>query len=238
MICNSAFTQEYLQTHLSVPRPIYIIHPSVRPEKFALTNPLEQNNERDSVRQHHNIPETAIVILSVGRLIRRKGFQRLIAQLPDLLTLDLDVHLILCGRGPMATELRELADRLQVSDRVHFPGRVEDAVLARYYAAADLFAMLTFFDAEASCIEGFGIVYLEAGYFGKPVIAVRVGGVSDAVLHEENGLLVDPDSPQDITAVLSRLCRDPALRERLGRRGQELAVRITPHRCIYESENS
>jgi phosphatidylinositol alpha-1,6-mannosyltransferase len=239
VICNSAFTQEYLQTHLSVPRPIYIIHPSVRPEKFALDKLLElDEGGLNSVRQHHHISETAIVILSVGRLIRRKGFQRLIAQLPTLLALDIDVHLILCGRGPMESELRELADLLQVSDRVHFPGRVEDAALARYYAAADLFAMLTFFDTDASCIEGFGIVYLEAGYFGKPVVASRVGGVSDAVLHEENGLLVDPDSPEEITAALSRLCRDPALRERLGRRGRELAIRITPHRCIYDSENS
>jgi len=73
------------------------------------------------------------------------------------------------------------------------------------------------FDAKAKSIEGFGIVYLEAGYFAKPVIVSRIGGVVDAVHHGESGLLVDPNSAAEVTHYL--LCVwDQQLRERLGRR--------------------
>jgi phosphatidylinositol alpha-1,6-mannosyltransferase len=72
----------------------------------------------------------------------------------------------------------------------------------------------------AKSIEGFGIVYLEAGYFGKPVIASRVGGVEDAVRHGESGLLVDPNSADDIFKNLYRLCTEQQLREQLGQRGR------------------
>jgi phosphatidylinositol alpha-1,6-mannosyltransferase len=94
--------------------------------------------------------------------------------------------------------------------------------------------MLTFFDTQRSSIEGFGIVYAEAGYFGKPVIASRIGGVGDAVHHEENGLLVNPDSPEEISQALTRLCQDNELRQKLGNKGKELAKRKTPHSILYK----
>lgn len=239
IVCNSSFTRDYLKKHYDLERPAHIINPCVRPEKFGDYNQLNNTSDiKISIRQIYNIPKTAVVILSVGRLVKRKGFDRVIENLPLLIDLGLDVHYLICGRGPMETELKSQSQRLGITQRVHFAGYVPDQQLAKYYIACDLFAMFTYFDQQASSIEGFGIVYLEAGYFGKPVIASRVGGVTDAVQHNLNGILVEPDSPLELTKALCQLCGDEQLRHHLGQKGQELANRKIPHSIIYSSSIS
>lgn len=234
VVCNSSFTRDYLKAHFQFDTPTRVIHPAIRPQKFAAQGDVDQLHElRANVRKTYNIPEEAVVILSVGRLVRRKGFDRVIENLPILLAEGIDVYYLVCGQGPMESELKFLTSQLGVEERVLFAGYIPDAQLAGYYAACDLFSMLTFFEAKAKSIEGFGIVYVEAGYFGKPVIASRVGGVEDAVRHGESGILVDPNSANEISKTLCWLCTDQQLRERLGRRGQELAHRVTPHCLLY-----
>lgn len=234
--CNSTFTQDYLKAQFQFDTPTYIINPTVRPEKFGLDKQQNKYSElRIAVRNAYQIPESAVVILSVGRLVSRKGFDRIIENLPLLLAKNLNVHYLACGRGPMEAELKSLAKQLNVEDRVHFAGFVPDDQLASYYAACDLFAMITFFDSKAASIEGFGIVYREAGYFGKPVVAAKIGGVVDAVHHNESGLLVDPNSANEIFDALYRLCIDQPLRNHMGQQGKKLADCQTPHRVLYSS---
>lgn len=234
IVCNSRFTQDFLKERCQFNTPTYIINPAIGVEKFGNLDRIP--NLRTELRAQHGIPETAVVLLSVGRLVRRKGFDRAIENLPALVAEGIDVYYFICGRGPMESELKSLATRLGVDRRVFFTGYVPDDRLASYYAACDLFIMPTFFDAAAKSIEGFGIVYLEAGYFAKPVIAARLGGVTDAVRHEENGLLVDPNFPTELANALLRLCQDRQLRERLGSRGKELAERKPLHRSVYLQE--
>lgn len=235
IVCNSQFTSDYLSKHFDIDTPLYVINPTVRLNKFGLTDGDGNLAEtRRSIRQHYNIADSAVVILSVGRLVPRKGFDRVISALPKLLAEGVDVHYLVCGRGSLLPELQALAQSLNVAHRVHFAGFVPDERLAHYYATCDLFSLITYFDKKAASIEGFGIVYLEAGYFGKPVIAARVGGVTDAVKHDETGWLVNPDSSQEIAQILLRLCQDQSLRERLGRRGRDLASNPTPHRIIHQ----
>lgn len=233
IVCNSNFTCNYLKENFRVDSPTQVINPTVRPEKFGNVNLQELNILGSQIRSKYQIPEEAIVILSVGRLVRRKGFDRTIEHLSTLLADGIDIYYIICGKGAMESELRELAANLDIASRVIFAGYVPDEELANYYAACDLFSMLTFFDQKDKSIEGFGIVYLEAGYFGKPVIASQAGGVQDAVVHAENGLLVDPNSTDETLNSLRQLCTDEELRERLGHKGKELANRVTPHRCLY-----
>jgi len=233
IVCNSTFTKDYLHAHCQCTTPTHIINPSVRPTKFHFGHATQA---RSSLRSKYGISETAVVILTVGRLVKRKGFNQVIENLPLLLADGLDVHYLICGRGAMAEELKSLSENLGVAEKVHFAGYVSNEDLGDYYTACDLFAMFTFFDTEATSIEGFGIVYLEAGYFGKPVIASRVGGVTDAVHHLSNGILVDPDN-SEITEGLRQLCTDRQLRDRLGRKGQELANRKTPHSILYPTQH-
>lgn len=235
IVCNSSFTCDYLKANFNINTPTYIINPTVRAQKFGIQTPEDIHPEvRSQVLQKYGIPETSIVILSVGRLVPRKGFDRIIQTLPQLLAEGLDVHYLIAGRGAMESEMRVLSQSLGIEKRVHFAGYVPDAELAQYYLACDIFAMITFFDTQQASIEGFGIVYREAGFFGKPVIAARIGGVVDAVHHEENGLLVDSDSPDEIVNAFGRLCQDSQLRATLGEKGRELAKEETPHSSIYK----
>jgi glycosyltransferase involved in cell wall biosynthesis len=234
IVCNSEFTRDYLLELIQCDTPIHVIHPTVRPDKFGLTAPPRTNPEaRKKLRVAYHIPDDAIVLLSVGRLIHRKGFDRVIQYLPPLLADGLDVHYIVCGRGALEPDLKALAERLGVSQRVHFAGYVSDFELADYFHAADLFAMLTRFDVSAASIEGFGIVYREASFFGKPILATRVGGVEDAVLDGETGILVPPHAEQTIVDCLRQLCQDGALRDRLGRNGSVIADQGILHRSLY-----
>lgn len=236
VVCNSLFTKSYLLKSVSITSQVYVINPAVRPSKFGLLSDRASTERGDSIRQKFGIPSNAVVILTVGRLIKRKGFDRVIAQIPSLVSKGIDVHYLICGRGKMEQNLRSLTTQLNVRDRVHFVGFVPDSELAAYYDACDLFAMLTFFDADSKSIEGFGIVYREAGFFGKPVIASRVGGVIDAVQHLKNGLLVDPDSSTDLQIALSQLCRDEVLRQRLGQTGQEFAEQRPSFQVLYQQD--
>ncbi|MDZ7949737.1 glycosyltransferase family 4 protein [Nostoc sp. DedQUE09] len=238
IVCNSSYTRDYLRTAFRLDTPTHVINPVIRPEKFGnnVASPSSLDDLRVRVRQTYNIPETAIVILSIGRLVKHKGFDRVIDNIPILLTFGVDVHYILCGQGPSESELKSLAHRLRVDKRVHFAGYVPERELAGYYAACDIFAMLTLSDTKPNNMEGFGIAYLEASYFGKPIIAPRLGGVIDTVQHEENGILVNPNSGYEVFQAFNRLCKDQQLREQLGRKGKELAKRRTLHRSLYKSE--
>jgi glycosyltransferase involved in cell wall biosynthesis len=192
---------------------------------------------RNRIREIYNIPETAIVILSVGDLVKHKNFNRVIDNIPVLLNFGVDVHCIICGEGYCEIQLKSQAKRLRIDQRVHFAGYVPERDLAGYYAACDIFAMLSSDNYEDQTIDNFGMVYLEAGYFGKPVIASRLGSVLDAVHHEENGLLVNPDSGYEVLQTFNRLCQDAQLREKLGRQGKELAKRKAYHRWLYSPES-
>jgi glycosyltransferase involved in cell wall biosynthesis len=237
IVCNSSFTRDYIRNTFRLQTPTHVIHPTVRPEKFSTgANPSNLDDLRMQVRQTYNIPETAIVILSVGQLIKSKSFERVIENLPLLLTVGVDVHCIICGQGSCESELQTLAQRLRVDKRVHFAGYVPDSELSGYYAACDIFAMLTLHDPKARFMDSFGVACQEASYFGKPVIASRLGSVIEIVNHEENGILVNPKSGYEVFQAFKRLCEDPQLREQFGRRGKELARRRTLHRMLYSRE--
>lgn len=239
IVCNSSSTKDYLTARFRLNTPTHVINPVVRAEKFGVTaTPGYLDNLRVRLRTAYKIPETGVVILSVGQLVKRKGFDRVIENLTLLLTLGVDVYYMLCGQGSYESELKSLASRLRVEGRVHFAGYVPDRELAGYYAACDIFAMLTSSDTKASHATDLGIVYLEAGYFGKPVIASRFVAVLDTVRHEENGILVNPNSGYEVFQAFKRLCQDQKLREQLGSKGKQLANRKTLHRSLYTSERT
>src|SRR5262249_56010000 len=105
-----------------------------------------------------------------------------------------------------------MARRLRVRDRIHFVGAVSDAQLAHLYGQCAAFVL-------PSGKEGFGIVFLEAMYFGAPVIAAREKGTVDVVQHEETGLLVPYVDTSALKAAITQILRDEALGVRLPENG-------------------
>jgi phosphatidylinositol alpha-1,6-mannosyltransferase len=141
-----------------------------------------------------------------------------------------DLVYVVVGDGPDRDRLRRLAGPLLEQGRVWFLGRVRREDLPDCYAAAHVFAMPAR-QERGGCVEGFGLVFLEAGACGTPVIGARSGGISDAVEDGINGLLVPPDDPPSLAAALGRLLDDGRLRKRLARQGLARAQSLTWARC-------
>ncbi|MBI3319355.1 MAG: glycosyltransferase family 4 protein [Candidatus Omnitrophica bacterium] len=163
-------------------------------------------------------------VLFVGRLEQRKGVQSLLRAIPQILRKEPATHFFLVGRdtyhdGRTASfeshhgvSFKEMALRQfpqECLDRVHFLGYVPPDVLDRYYRACDVFV-------APSLYESFGLIYLEAMAHAKPVIGCPVGGVPEIIEDDVTGLLVPPEDPSSLAAAITRLLRDPALRQRMG----------------------
>lgn len=165
---------------------------------------------------------TEISILSVGRMFPDKGFDRLIDAAALLRTQGRELTVTIVGDGPHRGELQEQIDRLGLGDVVRLTGRITDDELRALYEQADVFALLSRpFNDE---VEGFGIVYIEAGAYGLPVVAGNCGGIPDAVAEGESGFLTS--TVEDAAAALARLADDPALRHQLGEQGRQRAVEL------------
>ena len=161
-----------------------------------------------------------IRILFVGRLEKRKGIQTLLEAMPEVLgrfpdaTADIvGDHRIPDGAGAYPSEVF-LAAHPGLRKRVRFHGKVDQARLDAFYRTCDLFV-------APSLFESFGLIYLEAFRYGKPVIGCRTGGVPEIVEDGVNGLLVPPGDAIELTEALCRLLDDGEMRSRLGRRGFE-----------------
>jgi phosphatidylinositol alpha-1,6-mannosyltransferase len=172
----------------------------------------------EQFRQRHDLGDRR-VILSVGRLVRRKGHDQLLRAAADLVNDFPELLLVIIGSGPEQENVKQIIQDLGLEDHVRLAGEVSDAELPFWYALAEIFAMPNRELANHD-VEGFGIVFLEANSFGKPVIGGRSGGVPDAILHEQTGLLVDGNEVAAIRQALSRLLADPAFARRLGEAGR------------------
>ncbi len=159
------------------------------------------------------------ILLTVGRLVKRKGHEYVIEALSRLRHNNPPIYYVVVGDGPQKEHLVRLAKDSDVGDRVLFSGSLADEAVKQWYKKCDIFIM-TPYEIEGD-VEGFGIVYLEANAFGKPVIAARSGGVEDAVEDGISGLLVEPQDVSGICDAIAKLCSDIQLRRRLGEQGRE-----------------
>ncbi|MEI7943765.1 MAG: glycosyltransferase family 4 protein [Actinomycetes bacterium] len=160
------------------------------------------------------------VIVVVGRLVHRKGQDRLIDALPVIHQEVPRAALLICGEGPLRDDLKKQVAQLNLESDVFFAGRVSWEELPLYISAGDLFAMPSRNRLGGLEVEGLGIVYLEASACGLPVIAGDSGGAPDAVLEGESGFVVDGTSAVEISRRAIQLLQDPALRARMGARGR------------------
>jgi glycosyltransferase involved in cell wall biosynthesis len=148
-------------------------------------------------------------ILSVTRLDRNERYKGLVTTIEAFAMLDdQSLRYVIAGSGDDLAFLESVAARLGVGDRVHFVGAVPDSELVRLYQNCVAFVL-------PSGKEGFGIVYLEAMFFGAPVIAAAARGAVDVVLHEQTGLLVAYGDVVGLRTSLQRLLSDEKLRERI-----------------------
>ncbi len=168
--------------------------------------------------------EGKTVLLSAARLIPRKGLDLSLRAfaLARAAEPNRALHHVIVGSGKEEAALRALAQELGLSTHVTFAGEVGYAAMPAYYHACDIFMLLPR-DLPGD-VEGFGLVFLEAGACGKPVIGARAGGVVDAIDDARTGLLIAPDSPQAAASALLALPRDPERAHALGDEGRRQAL--------------
>lgn len=168
--------------------------------------------------------ENKKIIISVGRLVHRKGQDKLIEAMPQILQKVPNAHLLLVGEGPYRSHLEKLANKLSMNHNITFAGRILYNNLPSYLSAADLFAMPSrsrFFGLE---VEGLGIVYLEASACGIPVVAGNSGGAPDAVIEGVTGLCVDGTDINQIANAVIDICGDAKRASNMGAAGRNWIV--------------
>jgi len=211
VIAVSRFTADFLVDQVGVaPDRVRIIPPGVDSVRFspAATAPHDP------------------YIFAAGRLIERKGFDRLIDAFAILQKRFCDYRLKIAGTGPQLAQLQAQVADLQLTGSVDFLGPIDDAALVQCYRGCRLFALPNRALADGDT-EGFGLVFLEANGCGKPVVGGRAGGTTDAIRDGETGLLVDGYDVDAVVGAIEWLLTDDDFYERCAHEAVEQARTFT-----------
>jgi phosphatidylinositol alpha-1,6-mannosyltransferase len=168
--------------------------------------------------------ENKKIILTIGRLVDRKGQDTVIRAMPRILTEVPEVVYLVCGRGPYEETLKHLAKECNVENHVKFLGFVQNERLPNFYSICDLFVMINR-ETPGEGPEGYGMVFSEANAAGKAVIGGRSGGTEDSILEGITGYRVDPLNSDEVASNIIRLLKDEPLRITLGRNCREWVVK-------------
>jgi phosphatidylinositol alpha-1,6-mannosyltransferase len=194
-------------------------------DRVVLIHPGVDAPAAASLQRQQGSPPT---VLTISRLEDAyKGHDVLLRALPLVRAAVPDARWRVVGDGSLRTTLESRARAMGLGDAVQFLGSVTDEARDAELARADAFCMVSRLPAGGMAGEGFGIVYLEANGWGLPVVAGAVGGATDAVVHGETGLLVDPEDHVAVADALVALLSDRELARRLGRGGRAHAKRLT-----------
>ena len=164
------------------------------------------------------------VIVSVGRLVHRKGQDELVKAMPKILEKYPDAILLLVGEGPIKQMLFNLAKQMGVLPKVIFAGRVSHHELPDYICLGEVFAMPVRSRFAGLEVEGLGIVYLEASACGLPVVVGASGGAVDAVLDKVTGVLVNGSNTDEIASSICELLANPQAAKQMGQAGRSWVI--------------
>ncbi|MCW4047711.1 MAG: glycosyltransferase family 4 protein [Candidatus Bathyarchaeota archaeon] len=187
------------------PAKIRVVPNGVDPQRYKPFGGLEKIKRQIGI-------DNKLCVLFVGRLIPRKGLPYLVEAAKRVVK-EFNVIFVIVGNGPLRGHLETYLEKIDLSRNFVFLGDVKENVLPAVYNCADVFAL-------PSIQEGQGIALLEAQATAKPVVAFNVGGVPEAMLDGETGLLVKPSS-RELADVLIKLLSSYSLREQMGHKGRE-----------------
>ena len=181
------------------------IHNGIDPNRVTRTQ------SKKVARSVANLPSEAFLIGAVGNLHEYKGYEFLLRAMPLLRAKVPNAHLVVAGTGSLETELKALAQSLNISEYVTFLGFCSD--IRSVLESLDVYT-------QASLVEAFPMAILEAGAMGLPIVATAVGGVPEAILEGKTGLLVPAKDPQALANAYTSMAQNPARRAQMGEAGQ------------------
>ena len=216
LIANSENTARILTENWRVPASqVQVLHPGVDTSRFAPA-------ARDEAARRQIGWSNRTVVLTVGRLQKRKGHDMMIRALPEIVEALPDVLFAIIGDGAERKSLEQLARENHVEGHVQFLGEVSDDDMIRCYQQCDLFALPNRQVGED--IEGFGMVLLEAQACGRPVLAGASGGTRETMIPGETGIVTPCDTPEQVAEAVTRLLLAPDELQKMGQAARPWAV--------------
>jgi phosphatidylinositol alpha-1,6-mannosyltransferase len=187
------------------------------------TTHFAPSQDADSLKRELDLADKRVIV-SVGRLVHRKGQDTLVEALPEILQAFPDAHLLFVGVGPHLEYIHKRAIQLGVLDNVSFVGRVQYSELPRFISVGEVFAMPSRSRLAGLEVEGLGIVYLEASACELPIVGGKSGGAPDALLEGETGFAVDGLEPSEVASAVITLLKDPVRAKEMGKRGRQWII--------------
>lgn len=206
ILANSRYTLDRLTSYLPDPERGDVLLPGITPP--ALPSAAATQQVHEVIKDRHP------VLATISRIEPRKGHDKVLHALPALINDHTELTYVIIGSGPDKPRLANLVEELGLEKHVIFTGAVSDDEKNAWLGQADLFVMPS--RAEGNSVEGFGLVYLEAAFFGVPSLAGEIGGAGDAVLHGKTGLLCDSTSDTAVKKAIHDLLADDSFRQALG----------------------
>lgn len=217
IIANSHYTKNLI-TSLGIPsEKIYVSYPGVDTSRYS-------NVQNDNAREESGLPNVPI-LLTVARLVKRKGTKYLVQAMPRILNRIPTAMLAIAGDGPERCELEAEVRKLKLDSNVIFFGKVTEDKLIRLYRTSDVFVLPAIVDLDGNT-EGLGVVLLEAMSMQKPVVASGVGGIPEVVVHGQTGMLVEPGNPEELANAVTYLLRNTQTSVKMGKKGRQRVEQI------------
>jgi glycosyltransferase involved in cell wall biosynthesis len=212
---NSQYTSKFLKAWRIPSSRIIVIHPPIAPKFLEYSGNVPAQNQTRPLE-----------LVTIARLVRPKGIDIVLRALRILDSRGIAYRYTIAGTGPERECLERVANELGISNRVEFAGYISDEEKLLLLRRSDVFVMVSRVSANSQH-EGFGIAYLEAAACGIPAIGSRAGGIPEAVIDGETGMLVPQESPEKLANALAFLSMNPEVRVRMGR-----AAAIRAARCV------
>lgn len=207
----SDFTAAQLKRHGVEENRMSVFINGTNPDQFF---PVAEENLKEELGL-----EGKTILLTLTRLVRRKGIDSVLTVLPEIREEIPNVHYLIVGEGPDRKRLETLVEELSLTNTVTFAGRAPYNELNHYYNLGDLFVMPS--RTRTPDVEGFGIVFLEANACGLPVIGSDSGGIPSAIIHGETGLIIPEGDTSALKKETIRLLKDEKMRHELGQNGRK-----------------
>lgn len=216
VICNSQNTKNILSAEWRMPEEkLTVLHPGVDTQRFR---PAERSLQ---VRAHLDWNQR-FVILTVGRLQKRKGHDMLIRALPEIRKYRPNVLYAIVGTGDEESSLKSMVASLGLEDNVRFHGDLSDEKLRDCYQQCDLFVLPN--RQVAQDFEGFGMVLVEAQACGRPVVAGNSGGTAETMVCGVTGEIIDCSQTTEIANAIIKLAASPDRLSTMGKAARQWTI--------------
>lgn len=213
VVANSHDTWSLLQVWGIHPDRLKIVNPPIAEAALSV-----EKRERESY--------CTFTLVTLCRLVRGKAVDVVLRAMKIVVDTGMNIEYVIGGDGDERQALEELVDELGLRSRVKFLGYVTGERKWSALRDSDVFVMTS--RAEPNWVESFGIAFVEASAAGLPVVGSKSGGIADAVVDGETGILVPEDSPEELAKALAFLYRHPEVRAKMGRSGRKRATQFAP----------